>query len=530
MGHETAGKRMNIQEAKQEIKNALLVYHRKDAQGNYRYPLVRQRPIFLVGPPGIGKTAIMEQAAAECGAGLVAYTITHHTRQSAIGLPRIVSRSYGGQQMSITEYTLSEIVASVYDCMERTGKCEGILFIDEINCVSETLAPTMLQFLQNKSFGNHKIPEGWMIVAAGNPPEYNRSVREFDMATLDRVRKIEVKADCDVWLQYGEQHGIHRAILSYLSMKKDRFYQVRDMADGREFVTARGWEDLSQLLLGYEELGLPVGMAQMQQFLYLEDTARDFSAYYHLYCKYGQDYEVPAILDGTLPESRRRAKAELARAAAFEERFTVTELLIDTLKNDFDTWAMMEQFVQELHGILKDLIGRNADEKARMDEADGDICGLKRLAQKRKAALAIKIQNELIGGEDVQQEKKILDVLEQFSARLQELHVRKREEGFEQVRLMFGAITEELQQMAERIRERLERAFAFAEESFGDQQEMILLVSSLAGNERSAGFIQQYGCDACLKYSSLLTGERTEEELQTACRQMIRETEDGQQV
>ena len=145
---------MNIQEAKQEIKNALLVYHRKDAQGNYRYPLVRQRPIFLVGPPGIGKTAIMEQAAAECGAGLVAYTITHHTRQSAIGLPRIVSRSYGGQQMSITEYTLSEIVASVYDCMERTGKCEGILFIDEINCVSETLAPTMLQFLQNKSFGN----------------------------------------------------------------------------------------------------------------------------------------------------------------------------------------------------------------------------------------------------------------------------------------------------------------------------------------------------------------------------------------
>ena len=76
---------------------------------------------------------------------------------------------------------MSEIVASVYEKMEQTGWKEGILFLDEINCVSETLAPAMLQFLQCKSFGNHKIPEGWIIVAAGNPPEYNKSVREFAM-------------------------------------------------------------------------------------------------------------------------------------------------------------------------------------------------------------------------------------------------------------------------------------------------------------------------------------------------------------
>ena len=67
------------------------------------------------------------------------------------------------------------------------GKRES-LFIDEINCVSETLAPTMLQFLQCKTFGNQAVPEGWIIAAAGNPPEYNKSVRDFDMVTLDRVR------------------------------------------------------------------------------------------------------------------------------------------------------------------------------------------------------------------------------------------------------------------------------------------------------------------------------------------------------
>ncbi len=99
---------------------------------------------------------------------------------------------------------MSEIIASVYRKIEE-GCPEGILFIDEINCVSETLAPTMLQFLQCKTFGNQAVPEGWIIVAAGNPPAYNKSVREFDMVTLDRVRCMQVEADLGVWKAYADQ-------------------------------------------------------------------------------------------------------------------------------------------------------------------------------------------------------------------------------------------------------------------------------------------------------------------------------------
>ncbi len=84
-------------------------------------------------------------------------------------MPFIREKEYSGQTYSVTEYTMSEIIASVYEKIEQTGNKEGILFIDEINCVSETLAPTMLQFLQCKMFGNQKVPDGWIIVAAGNP-------------------------------------------------------------------------------------------------------------------------------------------------------------------------------------------------------------------------------------------------------------------------------------------------------------------------------------------------------------------------
>ena len=190
---------MNIKRAKQEIKDTVAAYLAKDEFGAYEIPSIRQRPMLLIGPPGIGKTQIMEQVAQECRIGLVAYTITHHTRQSAVGLPFIEHKMYGGKEYAVTEYTMSEIVASVYDRIEKSGLPEGILFIDEINCVSETLAPTMLQFLQGKAFGNHKIPEGWIIVAAGNPPEYNKSVREFDIVTMDRIRRIDVEQDLPVW-------------------------------------------------------------------------------------------------------------------------------------------------------------------------------------------------------------------------------------------------------------------------------------------------------------------------------------------
>ena len=167
---------MNIKQAKQEIINTVQAYLTKDETGEYAIPVERQRPVLLIGPPGIGKTAIMEQVAQECGINLVSYTITHHTRQSAIGLPFISKKTYDGEDVSVTEYTMSEIIASIYDQIEQSGIHEGILFLDEINCVSETLAPTMLQFLQCKMFGNQKIPEGWIIVAAGNPPEYNLSL------------------------------------------------------------------------------------------------------------------------------------------------------------------------------------------------------------------------------------------------------------------------------------------------------------------------------------------------------------------
>ena len=348
---------MNIKQAKQEITNTLKAYLAKDQLGNYLIPTVRQRPVLLMGPPGVGKTQIMEQIAAETGVGLVAYTITHHTRQSAIGLPFIEKRTYGGEEVSVTEYTMSEILSSVYRLMERTGLQEGILFLDEINCVSETLAPMMLQFLQCKTFGNQALPEGWLIVAAGNPPEYNKSVRDFDVVTLDRVKRIDVEEDYGVWKEYARRKNLHGAIRSYLDIKKDNFYRIENTADGLQFATARGWEDLSELLYAYETLGIRADREVVGQYIQMPRIAKDFANYLEMFYKYQKTYHVEGILSGTWENI---TVLEL-REAPFDEKLSVMGLVLSRLSEEARNTRCQDALTDALHTSLTEFREKIAD-------------------------------------------------------------------------------------------------------------------------------------------------------------------------
>lgn len=501
---------MNIKEAKTEIINTIRAYNKKDDLGCYTFPLVRQRPILLMGPPGIGKTAIMEQAARECRVGLVAYTITHHTRQSAIGLPHIETKIYQGKEVSVTEYTLSEIIASVYRCMEDTGNKEGILFIDEINCVSETLAPTMLQFLQNKTFGSHKVPRGWIIVAAGNPPQYNKSVREFDIVTLDRVRKIDVEADCDVWMEYACRQEVHQAILSYLRIKKENFYSVENTVDGKFFVTARGWEDLSEILKSYEAFQIPITEALVSQYLQKEETARDFTAYYQLYRKYGTDYGITDILEGSLSDRDYEEKAAMAGKGGFEERFTVVNLLMGALHTSFAGFAGREGKLISLHealGYLKNYVREH-----------GEIQDIEAFIQSRRNSMEVKIEAGLMTEKEIGKENWVLGKLEEYCLNLKKEHIRKSSEGFERIKEYFSRETHERSKEIEKILEQTERAFRFAEKSFGDGQEMVLFVSGLTQDTLAMDFLSLHESPLYMKWSEKLLYRKEEEKLLEECR------------
>lgn len=493
---------MNIKQAKQEIKNTIRAYLQKDEAGEYEIPVERQRPILLIGAPGIGKTAIMEQVAQECGINLVSYTITHHTRQSAIGLPFISRRNYDGKEYSVTEYTMSEIIASVYDQIEKSGIHEGILFLDEINCVSETLAPTMLQFLQYKTFGMHRVPDGFLIVTAGNPPQYNKAVRDFDIVTLDRVKKIDVEADFDVWKEYAYKTGIHGAVMAYLGIRKEHFYSIRTEMEGRYFVTARGWEDLSRMLEVYEELKIPVTKELTVQYLQDPEIAEDFATYYELYHKYRDLYRIPEILQGKYPENTT------LQNAPFDEKLSIIGLLIDSLNQQFHRYAVDLGVQKQLYaqlGIVRDLL------KSREDaQVSGLLTGQKKqLEEDLKRSMAAKLlsrQEEVV-------RRKVLGALSELIQKLTLQGTGDTAQDYELVRAWFKAREDRRSQEIGRTGDALTNSFGFLSGTFGEGQELVIFLSELTAGYYSLKFVSECGNDAYYQYNSLLLLKDRRQEL-----------------
>ena len=492
---------MNIRQAKNEIKHTVEAYLKKDEAGDYEIPEIRQRPVLLMGPPGIGKTQIMEQISRECKIGLVAYTITHHTRQSAIGLPFIQTKVYGGKEYSVTEYTMSEIIAAVYEKIEQSGMKEGILFIDEINCVSETLAPTMLQFLQCKMFGNQSVPEGWIIVAAGNPPEYNKSVREFDVVTLDRIKRIDVEANFDVWKEYAYQVGIHPAVLSYLELRNNCFYQMETTIDGKQFATPRGWEDLSRIMEVYEKIDKNITADVVGQYIQHERIAKEFAEYYELYQKYQQDYQIAEILKGQPSE----AMVKKVSHASFDERVSVVNLLFSGVRQAVRDAVLQEDVLEKVFEVLKSL--KEPQEGGNLVQRLGDFVDNLRAERERK-------QTEgLLERREDRTIRKAVEVLEGYVTLLKKEQTENWEEAFDIVKNAFGEYRASWDAVWDESGSTLEYAFDFMEAAFYNSQEMVIFVSGINTDYSCVRFLETYECERYIRYNRDLLFEDASQEI-----------------
>lgn len=493
---------MNIYDAKQEIKNTLKIYLKKNEYGEYAISRVRQRPVLLIGAPGIGKTAIMSQIAKETDVGLVSYSITHHTRQSAIGLPYINDRTYGDVCYKITEYTMSEIIASVYETMEQTGKKEGILFIDEINCASETLAPTMLQFLQLKQFGQHKVPDGWIVVAAGNPPEYNKSVKEFDTVTLDRIKLINVEADYKVWKKYAYEYRIHSAITSYLDIHENNFYRVENTVDGKEIVTARGWDDLSQVITMYEELNIKIKKSLIQQYIQHKDVAAHFANYYELYNKYKQNYNIDDILAGVINIIER----DKLTTAPFDEKLSFINILLEKVASIMYSCMKDEAITELLYKYLKQI-------KPIYMSEEYDYGKIISFYNEAEVLITKNIEKNIIDKKDARSYKSALALLNTFITGANSAAGNSGSDAFNKIKEYFSARANQEENRAKEVNAALDNAFRFVSYAFGPDQELIIFVTELTYNYHCVKFLAEHPNTTYIKYNKELLFDQKEKAL-----------------
>ena len=321
----------------------------------------------------------------------------------------------------------------------------------------------MLQFLQCKTFGNQAEPDGWIIVAAGNPPEYNKSVRDFDMVTLDRVRYISIEADYDVWKEYARKVHIHEALLSYLELHPNNFYKVESDVDGMNFETARGWEDLSSLMYVYEKSHIAITQEVIDEYIHHPDIAEDVYAYLEIYKKYHDDYGIADILDGKV----KKTVYQRIFDAGFDERVTVINLILDGLTIIFSDLSKVRKEVQLWYEFLKQykcMENTSYEDMVKAFEEESDKLKENRLI----------LQEDYYIRQDVLKDikKPFDDSMDDFTLRSEELSVLEDEAG-----------------------EKLNHAFDFIEEVFKDGQEMLIFVTELTITPEISSFLAENECE-----------------------------------
>lgn len=226
----------------------------------------------------------------------------------------------------------------------------------------------MLQFLQYESSAAMPCPAR-IVVTAGNPPEYSRTAHDFDIATWDRLKRIEVEPDYDVWREFAVSAEVHPAVITYLDIERSHFYAVEATPDGASFVTARGWDDLSAMIKLYEGQAHPGDELLVEQYVQNGEIAKRFAMYYDLFTKYRSDYQIDRILDG----SADAGLAERAAAAPFDERVAVMGLIVDATVSCLREAVMEEKAAAFGHSVLADLKERLAAESVAEDADAGAL-------------------------------------------------------------------------------------------------------------------------------------------------------------
>lgn len=187
------------------------------------------------------------------------------------------------------------------------------------------------------------------------------------MVTLDRIKRIDVEENFEVWKEYAYRQGIHPAVISYLEIRRKNFYRIENTVDGKVFATARGWEDLSQLIQVYEMLEKTVDRDVVYQYIQHKMIAKDFANYLALYYKYKQDYAVEDLLKGEWDPSI----IQKIKNAPLDEHLSIVGLLSGRLGEAFAACYRADAMVTKIYEYM--LLYREHQEEWSLETVIGQI-------------------------------------------------------------------------------------------------------------------------------------------------------------
>jgi hypothetical protein len=198
-----------------------------------------QRPLFLWGPPGIGKSELVEGITKDLGGLMIDLRLGQMEPTDIRGIP-FYNKDIGKMDWAEPVELPDEVTAAQYPIV--------VLFLDELNSAAPSVQSAAYQLILNRRIGKYRLPNNVVMVAAGNRESDKGVTYRMPTPLANRFIHQEMKVDFPSWQEWAVNNNIHKDVVGYLSFAKQDLYDFDAKSASRAFATPRSWTFVSQLL------------------------------------------------------------------------------------------------------------------------------------------------------------------------------------------------------------------------------------------------------------------------------------------
>ena len=208
-----------------------------------RKPLLKafqvKRPLFLWGPPGIGKSELVENITRDLGGYMIDLRLGQMEPTDIRGIP-FYNKDSGKMDWAPPVELPDDELASQYPIV--------VLFLDELNSAAPSVQSAAYQLILNRRIGKYQLPDNVVMVAAGNRESDKGVTYRMPTPLANRFIHQEMKVDFAAWQEWAVLNKIHKDVVGYLSFAKQDLYDFDAKSASRAFATPRSWSFVSELL------------------------------------------------------------------------------------------------------------------------------------------------------------------------------------------------------------------------------------------------------------------------------------------
>ena len=199
----------------------------------------KQRPLFLWGPPGIGKSELVANITQELGGYMIDLRLGQMEPTDIRGIP-FYNKDLGKMDWAPPIELPDEELAEQYPLV--------VLFLDELNSAAPSVQAAAYQLILNRRIGKYALPKNVVMVAAGNRESDKGVTYRMPTPLANRFIHQEMKVDFASYQEWAVNNNIHKDVVGYLSFAKQDLYDFDAKSASRAFATPRSWTFVSELL------------------------------------------------------------------------------------------------------------------------------------------------------------------------------------------------------------------------------------------------------------------------------------------